>query len=191
MKEGEEKTPVNEAIEAAFPLKKLEKLTKALTIGGTMRNREPIMALVKKITSQEGFEPLIKTAIGSIDVEVWTPEGVQEILHGSTFYFGDFLLLGEEQLNQALEQRPDLYSYDISRRAFNEAMMSASILMGTVTLPHDLDKKNIARIVMYHCLQNIIYHNPLDEVGSDGAPILLYGCLKTMTNRLTHSEDIL
>jgi len=145
-------------------------------------NREELMPLVKRVTTQEGFNPLIRLT-AEMDVTVATPEGVKEILHGSTYWFSAFRILEDPKLNQALDKYLEEYQpNDIPRYTFTSGLMDAALLMGMIVLPHDLERDDIEKIIKYHCLRGLL-RNPRSGLSRQGAGLLLYGCLKVVENK--------
>lgn len=178
-------TSIQERVDQTFPFEKLWKLMMQLCRDGTKDDPE-VQELVKGITSQEEFHSRFTPLNFEIDVPVTMPGGqVVEILHGSSFYFSDFTLLGDSDLSQALVKLCPEYQQDqINRSTFYEARSAASILVGTMVLPHDLKQKEIDKITKHYCLQDLIWRNPQDDLSREGGVLLLYGCLKFIANRL-------
>lgn len=145
---------------------------------------------LRRITGHGDFR-MIMAQVMEIDTTVRQPSTGQrvEILHGSFFYPEDLLLLEDHTLNVALEKYKDYIDWrGIGRSHFADTLRWASVLLGSMVIPHSLTHDEIVEIAKRHCLVSLIW---LPEAGDRvETAVLLYAGMKIIANKLESAETL-
>lgn len=174
---------LDQMVDQAFPIRKLLKWGKEITKAGRVP-RPDLLEKVRRISTQEGFRDI---AIPQIDVPVVQPSSgsVLEILHGSSFYPGDFVILEDIQVNRAMNSLRECLMDVVSRDLFLNALQSAQLLVSSILLSHDLTPEEVDEIAKYYCLESIIFHYAAGDWRE--STFLLYGCMKVVANQIRNN----